>query len=108
MDSAQAVMSAFSPPAPSFYTVTPCRAADSRERAFGGPAPLVAGTEWVVPVGDYASGQTRASHAVVALSAQGALTVYANQPRGTGHVVIDVNGHFRWRLPGHGHVPDHS
>jgi hypothetical protein len=44
---------------------------------------------------NYTSGQTRANNAVVSLGADGALIVYANQPSGTVHVVIDVNGYFQ-------------
>jgi Leucine-rich repeat (LRR) protein len=44
---------------------------------------------------NYASGQTRANDAVVAVGADGALTVYVNQPSGSVHVVLDVNGYFQ-------------
>jgi hypothetical protein len=44
---------------------------------------------------NYATGQTRANNAVVSLGADGTLTVYVNQPSGTVHVVIDVNGYFQ-------------
>jgi hypothetical protein len=44
---------------------------------------------------NYAEGQTRANNAVVSLGADGALIVYVNQPSGTVHVVIDVNGYFQ-------------
>ncbi len=44
---------------------------------------------------NYAGGQTRANNAVVSLGADGALIIYVNQPSGTVHVVIDVNGYFQ-------------
>jgi hypothetical protein len=44
---------------------------------------------------NYASGQTRANNAVVSLGADGALIVYVNQPSGTVHVVLDVDGYFQ-------------
>jgi Leucine-rich repeat (LRR) protein len=43
---------------------------------------------------NYAASQTRANNAVVSLGADGSLTVYVNQPSGTTHLVIDVNGYF--------------
>jgi Leucine-rich repeat (LRR) protein len=137
MDSAQTVTAAFSTPAVSFYTVTPCRFFDSRDAGLGGPAALAAGSENAIQAaGDcgvpatakavslnvtvvapsagghlrlfalgtarpaassinYAPGQTRANNAVVALGADGAMVVYVNQPSGTVHVVIDVNGFFK-------------
>jgi hypothetical protein len=44
---------------------------------------------------NYAPGQTRANNAVVPLGADGSLIVYVNQPGGTVHVVLDVNGYFQ-------------
>jgi hypothetical protein len=43
---------------------------------------------------NYVAGQTRANNAVVALGVEGAVSVYANQPSGTTHLVIDVTGYF--------------
>jgi hypothetical protein len=137
MDAAQTVTASFSPPAVSFYTVTPCRVYDSRDPGLGGPVPLAAGTDAPVVIAGYCGipltatavslnvtvvsptagghlrlyasgtprpttssinhteGQTRANNAVVSLGADGVLIVYVNQPSGTVHVAIDVNGYFQ-------------
>ena len=42
----------------------------------------------------YGVGQTRANNAVIALSPSGAVSVNCNQPSGTVHFVLDVNGYF--------------
>jgi hypothetical protein len=43
----------------------------------------------------YGAGQTRASNAVLPLSASGELAVFVSQPTGTtAHVIIDVSGYF--------------
>jgi hypothetical protein len=136
MDAARTVTATFATPAQSYYTVTPCRIFDSRDRGLGGPVALAAGMDGVVQVAgyctvpttakavslnvtvvspseaghlrlfasdtarpgtssiNYASGRTRASNAVVSLGGEGALVVYVNQPSGTVHVVLDVNGYF--------------
>jgi hypothetical protein len=135
MDSAKSVTALFSSPPTSYYTVTPCRAYDSRDAGPGGA--LAAGIDKTILVaGDcgvpatakavslnvtvvspstgghlrlfasdtprpgtslinYSSGQTRANNAVVSLGADGALIVYVNQPGGTVHAVLDVNGYFQ-------------
>jgi Leucine-rich repeat (LRR) protein len=133
--SVQTATAAFSPQAVSFYTVTPCRAYDSRDLV--GPRPLPAGAAKPVLIGgycgipaaakavslnvtvvspsagghlrlyasgaprptsssiNYGMGQTRANNAVVPLGADGAIAVSVNQPSGTVHVVLDVNGYFQ-------------
>jgi hypothetical protein len=126
------------PPATSFYTLTPCRAVDTRDPSgtFGGPA-LVAGVERsfalagrcgipatakalsinvtvtgataagnlvAFPGGssapststlNYGAGATRANNAIVGLGSSAALAVRANQPSGSLHVIVDVNGYFQ-------------
>jgi hypothetical protein len=59
-------------PAKGFYTVTPCRLVDTRGGSvpIGGPA-LAAG-----------------------LSPEGGLVVLCQQPTGTVHFILDVNGYF--------------
>jgi hypothetical protein len=52
-----------------------------------GPAP---GTNTV----SYATGRTRANNAILAL-VDGRLSALVNQPSGTVHLVVDVNGFFR-------------
>jgi hypothetical protein len=44
---------------------------------------------------NYASGQTRASNAVVALGVGGTLTIQCDQPSGSVHAIVDTNGYFR-------------
>jgi Leucine-rich repeat (LRR) protein len=44
---------------------------------------------------NYAAGQTRANNTVIVLGADGRLAVFASQPSGTVHVVLDVNGYFQ-------------
>src|SRR5262249_32934755 len=41
---------------------------------------------------NYAAGRTRANNAIVSLNAQGGLIVRSDQPLGTVHFVLDVNG----------------
>jgi hypothetical protein len=43
---------------------------------------------------NYAAHQTRADNAFVALGPDGAFVVYASQPSGTTHLVVDVTGYF--------------
>jgi hypothetical protein len=43
---------------------------------------------------NYVAGQTRANNAVVSLGTDGAFGVYAHQPSGTTHLVVDVTGYF--------------
>jgi hypothetical protein len=88
MDSELSVAAAFSPPATSFYTVTPCRAYDSRGWAGvsgPGPIPLAAGTETAVVLTGYCGLPTTAKAAslnvaVVSPTAAGHLRLY---PAGT-------------------------
>jgi Leucine-rich repeat (LRR) protein len=68
--------------------VSPSAGGHLRLFASGAPRP---GTSSI----NYVSGQTRANNAVVSLGADGALTVSVNQPSGTAHVVLDVNGYFQ-------------
>ena len=42
---------------------------------------------------NYAAGQTRANNSLVAVGADGALSVYAGQASGTVHFILDVNGY---------------
>ncbi len=44
---------------------------------------------------NYASGQTRASNTVVALGVGGTLTIQCDQPSGSVHAIVDINGYFR-------------
>lgn len=44
---------------------------------------------------NYASGQTRASNAVVALGVGGTLTIQCDQPSGSVQAIVDTNGYFR-------------
>ena len=46
------------------------------------------------PALNFAAGATRANNAVAALGSAGDLTVYAGQPSGTVHLILDVNGYF--------------
>jgi hypothetical protein len=54
----------------------------------GTPLPLVSTL-------NYRAGQTRANNAIVAVGADGAITVVCAQTSGTVHFIIDVNGYFR-------------
>jgi streptogramin lyase len=124
--------------ASSFFTVTPCRAVDTRNAngPLGGPALTanvprtfgIAGQCGIPPsaraisanvtvVGaatpgyitiypggtsiplvsalNYRAGQVRANNAVVSLGAAGDVTVFAGQPSGTVHFILDVNGYFQ-------------
>lgn len=54
----------------------------------GGPAPLAS-------VVNFAAGRTRANNAVLGLSAEGAVTVKADVPAGSVHLVIDLVGYFQ-------------
>lgn len=85
MDSEHSVTAAFSPPATSFYTVTPCRAYDSRGSAGvagPGPIPLAAGTETALVLTGYCGIPTTAKAVsvnltVVSPTAAGHLRLYA-------------------------------
>jgi uncharacterized repeat protein (TIGR01451 family) len=44
---------------------------------------------------NYTAGQTRANNGLVALGPAGDFIVQSDQPTGTVHVIIDVNGYFR-------------
>src|SRR5262249_21646516 len=121
-----------------FYTLTPCRVADTRNPvgAYGGPAlaanadrifvvagqcgipanatavsfnftitqPTASGDLRAVPGGgvlplvsaiNWRSAQTRANNSIVALGPSGNLLVHLDQPLGTVHLIIDVNGYFQ-------------
>jgi hypothetical protein len=83
MDSAQSVTATFSPPAVSFYTVTPCRVYDSRDAGLGGPSPLAAGTDAAVVIGGYCDIPATANAVslnvtVVSPTAGGHLRLYAS------------------------------
>jgi hypothetical protein len=54
----------------------------------GAPLPLVSTL-------NYVPGQTRANSAVVALSEQGAVSVFCGQAGGSAHLVIDVAGYYQ-------------
>lgn len=126
------------PPVPiSFYTLTPCRVADTRNAAgpYGGPAlsaqsarvftlagqcgipldalavstnititnPTASGDLRVYPAGsaaplastiNFRPGQVRANNAVVGLGT-GGLVILNDQPAGTVHFILDVNGYFK-------------
>src|SRR5262249_24441237 len=43
---------------------------------------------------NYRAGQTRANNAIASLGTSGSLTVLCDQPSGTVHLVLDVNGFF--------------
>jgi parallel beta-helix repeat protein len=121
-----------------FYTVTPCRLADTRNATgpYGGPA-LAAGASRAFIIGgqcgipataqavafnftitqatalgdlrtfpsggtlpfvstmNWSPGQTRANNAVVPLGPSGDIGVHVDQPSGTVHLIIDVNGYFQ-------------
>jgi hypothetical protein len=51
MDAAKTVTASFSTPTTDYYTVTPCRAYDSRDG--GATAALAAGTDKTVPIAGY-------------------------------------------------------
>ena len=131
LDAFDAVASA-QPPATKFFTVTPCRALDTRisgpalsagsTRTFpltgvcGIPAsakavslnatviqPSAAGDLRFFPAGatlpfvstvNYRPGQTRANNSLATLGASGAISVRCDQPSGTVHLILDVNGYF--------------
>ena len=44
---------------------------------------------------NYSAGQTRANNAIPSLSTSGALIVQCDQPSGTVHLIVDVNGYFQ-------------
>lgn len=52
------------------------------------------GTQPVASAINYKAGETRANNAILALGANGAISVLAGQPSGTVHFVLDVNGYF--------------
>jgi hypothetical protein len=71
------------------FTITsPTNAGDLRVFPAGGGLPLVSTLNW-------SAGQTRANNAVIALGPSADLTVHPDQPAGTVHLVIDVNGYFQ-------------
>jgi len=65
--------------------------------------PTTAGNLVVFPTGaapststlNYVGGQTRGNNAVVALGIGAAVNVRSNQPTGSVHVILDVNGYFQ-------------
>ena len=83
MSTVQTATAAFSTPASSFYTVTPCRVFDSRNAGLGGPTALASGTESAVLVAGYCGIPTTASAVslnvtAVSASAGGHLRLYAS------------------------------
>ena len=85
MDAAKAVTASFSTPATSFYTVTPCRAYDSRD---GGPAgALAAGTDAAILVAGYC-GVPETAMAV-------SLNVTVVSPTVGGHLQLYASGTSR-------------
>ncbi len=44
---------------------------------------------------NYRAGQTRANNAVSGLGASGGLSVRCDQPEGTVHLILDINGYFQ-------------
>jgi hypothetical protein len=72
------------PPALSFYTVTPCRAVDTRDPLLGGPNPVAAGTERVV---------TFAGACGIPVTAKAvSLNVTVTQPTAAGSVQVHRAG----------------
>jgi hypothetical protein len=49
----------------------------------------------VVSTINYSSGQTRANNATALLGIDGGITVHSDQPTGTAHFILDVNGYFQ-------------
>jgi len=43
----------------------------------------------------YSAGDTRANNGIAAPSASGSLSFYCDQPSGTVHLIVDVNGYFK-------------
>ena len=83
MSTAQTVTAAFSTPALSYYTVTPCRVFDSRNAGLGGPTPWRPAPTSAVLVAGYCGIPTTASAVslnvtVVSASAGGHLRLYAS------------------------------
>jgi hypothetical protein len=66
-------------PATSFFTVTPCRAVDTRDAALGGPNPLGAGTDTSFTLGGGACGIPLSAKAV-------SLNVTVTQPTAAGNL----------------------
>jgi hypothetical protein len=60
---------------------------DLRLYPAGSPLPLTSAI-------NYKAGQTRADNAVILLGANGDLAVHLDQPSGTVHVILDVDGYF--------------
>lgn len=67
--------------------VSPTTAGDLRLYAGGGPAPLAS-------VINFSSGQVRANNAILPLSGSHEFSVFSDQPNGTVHLIVDVNGYF--------------
>ena len=62
--------------------------------AAGGLTLFPGGTAPEAPAIYYAAGQTQANNGVYRLSPDGGLFVLCQQPTGTAHFVLDVNGYF--------------
>jgi photosystem II stability/assembly factor-like uncharacterized protein len=86
MDAARSVSAEFVPTASGggFYTVTPCRAVDTRDGAKGGPGPLVGGTDTSFSL----AGVCGIPASAVAVS----VNVTAAQPDAGGHVRVYAAG----------------
>jgi hypothetical protein len=54
----------------------------------GTPLPLVSAI-------NYNAGKTRANNAIAPLGASGDMTVHCDQPSGTVHVIVDIDGYFQ-------------
>lgn len=66
----------------------PTAGGDLRVFPAGAGLPLVSAINWN-------AGQTRANNAVIQLGAAGDLTVHPDQPSGTVHLILDLNGYFQ-------------
>jgi len=70
-------------------TITqPTALGDLRIVPGGGTLPLVSTMNW-------RAGQTRANNAILSLGLSGDIVVHVDQPSGTVHFIIDVNGYFQ-------------
>jgi hypothetical protein len=70
-------------------TVTqPTAAGDLRIFPAASPLPLVSTI-------NYRAGQTRANNAIALLGPAGDLTIHSDQPTGTTHFILDVNGYYQ-------------
>jgi len=69
-------------------TVTQSTAAGDLRLFPGAPPPFVSTI-------NYSSGQTRANNATAVLGIDGGITVHSDQPAGTVHFILDVNGYFQ-------------